>query len=131
MNRQFFVNKVTIICTMFFMVGCSTDPVTNDVVANEVTIEKNRSLIEDDKTIEILIVYAKGTDERTKERIRQQYIDIRLLLNVEQCEFEDVETWIFDLIKYNKGKPKRNPQSDNEPVTKAYFDNNCEDYKGN
>lgn len=131
MIRKFFVNKVTIICAMIFVISCSTDSTSNDVVIEESSIEKRGTRIETDKTISILIVYAKGTDERTKEKIRQQYIDIRLLLDVERCDFEDVETWIFDLIKYNKGKPKRNPQSDNEPVTKAYFDNNCEDYKEN
>ncbi|WP_299436996.1 hypothetical protein [uncultured Aquimarina sp.] len=129
MIRQFFLNKVTIICTMICMIGCSTDSVTDDSSLEELNEEKRRPTVIVDKTMEVLIIYVRGTDEDTKRELREKYRKSRLLLDVQLCDLDGVETWTLDPIEYDKKRPKPDLDTDNEPVDKALLSVNCYTYK--
>jgi len=76
MIRQFFLNKVTIICTMICIIGCSTDSAIDDFNLEESGLEKQ--ILNSDTTISLLpitVVYKKGTTEFQKSNIRSQYFN--------------------------------------------------------
>lgn len=134
MIRHFFLNKVTFFCAMIFIVGCSSDSVTDDMMIEETATEKRRPVFMAYETTEMLIEYVKGTSEMEKNVIRNSYIDTGLLLGWTVCDIngtDDIETWIFNSEMYqNKKPPKVDPGDDNEPVSRASVDSNCEDYIG-
>ncbi|MHA7059175.1 hypothetical protein ACWGOQ_0018250 [Aquimarina sp. M1] len=96
MIRQFFLNKVTIICAMIFMMGCSTDSVTNDMVIEETALDKRRPILLADGTIEVLIEYVEGTSDSLKNEIRTEYRLLLLISDIVQCEEDDKETWTVE-----------------------------------
>jgi len=131
MIRQFFVNKVTIICTMIFMVSCSTDSVKDDADIEEIVTKKVSPSIKTNDTIEVLIEWRQGTSERHKNRIRKNYRKKRILLQWEGCDIkgnEDVEVWLIDFSVYIMYRPAPLTDPDKEDMDRVTFYANCKDY---
>ncbi|WP_109301940.1 hypothetical protein [Aquimarina sp. AU474] len=127
MKRRFFLNKVLMVCTFFCLVGCTQDTDIPDSTTNETKVKKRLMV---DKTMDILVVYVKGTPERTKAQIREQYIRKGLLLSWEICDDRNVETWEADPVVYYAKDPVEDMEEHNEPMEKVLLEQNCEDYKG-
>ncbi len=128
MIRQFFMNKVTIICTMIFMVGCSSDSVTNDTIIEKTTVEKRRSYLEidEDGRMEILIVYVEGTPESVKNEVRVLYRQLLLISDIVQCEEDDKETWSTVARMPNPLTDTSSDEPLREVIQQVIFNANCD-----
>ncbi|MFD2562483.1 hypothetical protein [Aquimarina rubra] len=131
MIRQFFINKVTIICAMIFMVGCTSDPVTNDITIEETTEVKWRPYIDEEGRMEVLIIYVEGTPESVKNEVRVHYRGLLLISDIVECEDEDTETWTVEAARMPG--PLTDTSSD-EPLREAIqhviFNTNCDKSNG-
>ncbi|WP_405206777.1 hypothetical protein [Aquimarina sp. LLG6339-5] len=131
MIRQFFLNKVTIICTMVLMAGCTSDSVTNDITIEETTEAKWKPYIDIDGKMEVLIVYVEGTPESVKNEVRELYKELLLISDIVQCEDDDKETWTVEAARMPG--PLTDTSSD-EPLREAIqyviFNTNCDKSNG-
>ncbi|WP_378173577.1 hypothetical protein [Aquimarina sp. SS2-1] len=131
MIRQFFLNKVTIICAMIFIVGCTSDPVANDITIEETIEGKWRPYIDEEGRMEVLIIYVAGTPESVKNQVRVHYRGLLLISDMVQCEDEDTETWTVEaarmpapLVGSTSDEPLR------EVIKQVIFNKNCDNYNG-
>ncbi|WP_299216844.1 hypothetical protein [uncultured Aquimarina sp.] len=122
------MNKVTIICTMIFMVGCSSDSVTNDTIIEKTTVEKRRSYLEidEDGRMEILIVYVEGTPESVKNEVRVLYRQLLLISDIVQCEEDDKETWSTVARMPNPLTDTSSDEPLREVIQQVIFNANCD-----
>ncbi|WP_298316248.1 hypothetical protein [uncultured Aquimarina sp.] len=138
MIRQFFLNKVTIVCcTIFFMIGCSSDNIPSSE-NEELNDKRLRPIIVADTMMEVLIEYTEGISEDDKRKTRIKYINTGLLLGLQDCKIDnnnDVEVWIVDAIMYHSYKPGPIQHSNDDDVDRfliikeVTINANCEDYK--
>jgi len=131
MKRSFFLNKIALLCSFLFIVGCSSDAIVNEENIPEADAKKG---IRGADTMEVLIEFVKGTPENRKQDIRNNYIKTGLLLEWKKCKIknnDDVEVWLIDFPLYVAFRPAPFTDPDKEDMDKVTLNANCKDYKEN